>query len=302
MRQRTIKHSCEISGIGLHSGKAVNVKFHPAQPNRGVTFLLKDDSSYSVIPANINSVSHSQLCTTLTNGLAEVRTVEHLMSAINALGLDNLTIELDSSEFPILGGGSAELYDLLKSANVKKQAALKKVYVVTKEVIVSDGDSYAKMMPASDAIFSFTADFSKRGIAAQTFKFNLSQDSFRNEIAPSRTFGFMSDAEYLRANGLSLGASFDNTLILDEKGPVSPSFYKTDSELARHKILDAIGDLYLIGKRIQGHYVGHKASHRLNTMLAAKLLEENAVIQKAYSRPRRIVKNAFALFTKPATI
>ena len=280
MRQRTIKNEVSFSGVGIHKGTVGNVTLKPAPGNSGVVFVHQGKK----LAANIKNSVYQQFCTLLSDGEAQLMTVEHLLSAINASLIDNLIVEIDTAEFPILGGDSLELMQKIKSAGLKKQPFLKKAWRITKKVIVRNGDAYAALEPDIVSSFSFTIDFTSRGIPIQQYYFRLTEAEYLKKIAPARTFGFIADNAALVKQGFCRGANRDNCLMLDKDGKsISNEGLRFSDELVRHKILDAIGDIYLSGYRIIGLYTGYKAGHRLNSKLLKEVINQGAFETIAYT-------------------
>ena len=249
MRQRTVKSSLVLESVGLHSGKPCKITISPAKANSGVVFCTKKpNSKLETIPALSQYVVEKNLCTALEKNGTFLYTPEHIMSALNAAGIDNAKVFIEGEEFPILDGSSLPIFQAIQQVGVYKQPAIKKVIVITKEVQVEEGDKLARFTPALESSFSFWIDFSERNIPEQSFSFSLDQDSYEQVIAPCRTFGFHKDQAFLNSKKLALGANLENTLIFDAEGKPMNGLRCVD-EMVRHKILDAIGDLYFIGEK-----------------------------------------------------
>jgi UDP-3-O-[3-hydroxymyristoyl] N-acetylglucosamine deacetylase len=272
--QLTIKKAVSISGIGLHSGKRVQLRLLPATANSGIRFVRTDlQDSKLEIPANVRHVQSTTLATTIgTNGV-KVSTVEHLMSALWATGIDNVICAVDGEEVPILDGSAAPFVKLIQKAGIQKLDVPKRFLVAQKEIEIRDGNKWAILKPSREFKINYTIDFPHPVIGHQQFTFN-SDTSFVKEIAPCRTFGFLKDVERMQAMGLALGGSLDNAVVLDEEKALNPDGLRFANEFVRHKILDAIGDFSLIGYPILASIELHRAGHELQTRLIQELLNQ----------------------------
>ncbi|VXB97955.1 UDP-3-O-acyl N-acetylglucosamine deacetylase [Luteimonas sp. 9C] len=275
-RQRTIKNVIRATGVGLHSGEKVFLTLRPAAPDTGIVFRRVDLEPVVEIPADGNLVTETTLCTGLSCGPANVQTVEHLMSALAGLGVDNLYIELSAAEVPIMDGSSGPFVFLLQSAGVVEQDAPKRFIRVLKAVEVREGDKIARFEPYDGFRLDFTIAFDHPAIpvAQSRAEVEFSTEAYIREVSRARTFGFMRDLEYMRERNLGLGGSMDNAIVLDEFRVLNDDGLRYANEFVRHKILDAVGDLYLAGHPILGRFVGYKSGHALNNKLVRALLAQ----------------------------
>lgn len=275
-RQRTIKNVIRATGVGLHSGEKVFLTLRPASPDTGIVFRRVDLDPVVEIPADGNLVTETTLCTGLSCGPANVQTVEHLMSALAGLGVDNLYIELSAAEVPIMDGSSGPFVFLLQSAGVVEQDAPKRFIRVLKPVEVREGDKIARFEPYDGFKLDFTIAFDHPAIpvAQSRAEVEFSTEAYIREVSRARTFGFMRDLEYMRERNLGLGGSMDNAIVLDEFRVLNDDGLRYANEFVRHKILDAVGDLYLAGHPILGRFLGYKSGHALNNKLVRALLAE----------------------------
>ena len=277
-RQRTIKNVIRATGVGLHSGEKVFLTLRPAAPDTGIVFRRVDLDPVIEIPADGHLVTETTLCTGLTQGVAKVQTVEHLMSALAGLGVDNLYIELSAAEVPIMDGSSGPFVFLLQSAGVVEQDAPKRFIRVLEPVEVREGDKIARFEPYDGFKLDFTIAFDHPAIplAQSRAEVEFSTEAYIREVSRARTFGFMRDLEYMRERNLGLGGSMDNAIVLDEFRVLNDDGLRYANEFVRHKILDAVGDLYLAGHPILGLFKGHKSGHALNNKLVRALLEQRS--------------------------
>ncbi|MCO5141778.1 MAG: UDP-3-O-acyl-N-acetylglucosamine deacetylase [Oligoflexia bacterium] len=271
--QKTIKSSVSISGIGLHSGKRVSLTLSPARSNSGIRFQRLDSNPSVSIEALVKNVHSTNLATTIAKDGVSVSTIEHLMSALWSMGIDNILCQVDGSELPILDGSALPFVQLIKKAGIKTQRSLKKVLVVKKEIEVKHGDKWAVLKPANDFKIRYTIDFPHPVIGKQTFEYSQATD-FVKEIAPCRTFGFLKDVEKMQAMGLALGGSLQNAVVLDDVKALNEEGLRFSNEFVRHKILDAIGDFSLVGYSILGSVELNRAGHELQTKLIHELLSQ----------------------------
>lgn len=275
IKQRTIKNVVNATGIGLHSGKKVNMSLCPAAPNTGVVYVRTDLNPPVEIKVDPKIVKDTMLCTALINAdNIKVSTVEHISSALSALGVDNIRIEIDAPEIPIMDGSAAAFVFLLEEAGFQELNAPKKFIRIKETVRVEDGDKWAEFRPLNGFRFSFKIDFDHPAIRSTNQKmiYDLRKESYLNEISRARTFGFLKDIEKMREMGLGLGGSLDSAIVVDDYNVINPNGLRYDDEFVRHKILDAIGDVYMSGKTIIGEMVAYKSGHHLNNMLINKLL------------------------------
>ena len=276
LRQRTLKNSIRATGVGLHSGQKVFMSMLPAGPDTGIIFRRVDLEQPVEIRAYATNVGATELASTLMNGNVKVATVEHLLSAIAGLGIDNCVIELSAGEVPIMDGSSGPFVFLIQSAGIQEQDAPKRFIRIKQPVQVQDGDKYARFEPYEGFRVSFSIDFRhpvfKTSRQAATIDFSTT--TFVKEVSRARTFGFMRDVETMRSKNLALGGSLDNAVVLDEYRVLNNEGLRYEDEFVRHKILDAIGDLYLMGHSLIGSYTAHKSGHQLNNKLVRALIAD----------------------------
>ena len=277
-RQRTIKNVIRATGVGLHSGEKVFLTLRPAAPDTGIVFRRVDLDPVIEIPADGHLVTETTLCTGLTQGVAKVQTVEHLMSALAGLGVDNLYIELSAAEVPIMDGSSGPFVFLLQSAGGVEQDAPKRFIRVLEPVEVREGDKIARFEPYDGFKLDFTIAFDHPAIplAQSRAEVEFSTEAYIRAVSRARTFGFMRDLEYMRERNLGLGGSMDNAIVLDEFRVLNDDGLRYANEFVRHKILDAVGYLYLAGHPILGLFKGYKSGHALNNKLVRALLEQRS--------------------------
>lgn len=278
LRQKTIRRPIDGSGIGLHSGNRVDMRLLPAPVNSGIVFRRRDLSPTVEIPASADLVRDTMLCTALV-GPEQVRvaTIEHLMSALCGLGIDNIVIEVNAPEIPIMDGSAAPFVYLLQQAGIQEQDAAKRFIEIIEPIEVRDGDKWARLVPFNGTRFDFTINFEHPVFRYRNahVRLDVNAEDYIHEISRARTFGFLQDIEYLHSNGLALGGSLDNAVVVDEFRVMNERGLRYDDEFARHKLLDAMGDLYLAGAAIRGWYIGYKSGHDLNNKLALALLERS---------------------------
>lgn len=275
LKQRTLRNSIKASGIGLHSGEQVNIELMPSEPDTGIRFLRTDLQEDLEIPATAREVGFTTLSTTLGSGTNQISTIEHLLSAIAGLGIDNCLIKVDGPEMPIMDGSAGPFVFLLQAAGIAEQDVKKKFIKVLKEVKVTRDDAYAYIKPFDGFKVSFSIEFNhpvqNRYPAVSTIDF--SSTSFVREVCRARTFGFNKDIESLRKQNLALGANMTNAINIGEDEILNEEGLRFDDEFVKHKILDAIGDLYLLGHNLIGEFVGYKSGHALNNELLRKISE-----------------------------
>ena len=273
--QRTVQKMVKTTGVGLHSGSKVTLAILPAPVNTGIVFMRTDMEPAVAIPAKAEQVRETMLCTVLINDDGvKVQTIEHLFAALAGLGIDNAVIEVDAEEIPIMDGSASPFVFLLQSAGIAQQAAPKKYIKITQPIRVEDGDKWAILKPYSGFKIDFKIDFDHPEIARsqQHMVMDFSTSGFIRDISRARTFGFMRDIEYLRANNLALGGSMENAVVLDEYRVLNPDGLRYNDEFLKHKILDAFGDLYVAGHAIVGEFSAFKTGHALNNKLIRSLL------------------------------
>ncbi len=276
VKQRTLKNTIRATGVGLHTGDKVYLTLHPAEPNSGIKFRRTDLDDPKLIDATPENVGDTTLSTTLIQEGVKISTVEHLLSAIAGLGIDNAIIDVSSAEVPIMDGSAGPFVFLLQSAGVVEQDVFKKYIRIKKEVRVDDGDKWASFSPFNGFKVTFTIDFEHPAFEEhlKTATMDFSSTSFVREVSRARTFGFMKDIEFLRENNLALGGSLDNAIVVDDDEILNEDGLRFADEFVKHKILDAIGDLYLLGHTLIGEFRGYKSGHGLNNKLLRKLLTE----------------------------
>jgi len=276
LRQRTLKTLVSASGVGLHTGQKVRITLRPAPPETGVVFRRVDLASPVDLPARADAVGETRLSSCLVRDGVKVYTVEHLMSALGGLGVDNIYVDLDASELPIMDGSASPFVLLIQQAGIVEQAAPKRFLRVLRKVEVKDGDKWARLEPFEGYKLSFSIEFRHPVIerSTQAVEVNFAETSYLKEIARARTFGFMHEVEDLRDNGLALGGGLDNAVVLDE--------YR----VLNAELLDAIGDLYLLGKPLLAAFSAHKSGHALNNRLLRALLAEAGALETVtFERP-----------------
>ena len=278
LRQRTLKNVIRATGVGLHSGEKVFLTLRPAPVDGGIVFRRVDLDPVVEIPARAELVTETVLCTGLTHGAGKVMTVEHLLSALAGLGIDNCYIDLSAPEVPIMDGSAGPFVFLLQSAGVAEQEAPKRFMRIRQPVEVRDGDKVARFEPYDGFRIGFTVVFDHPAIPSTRSRAEIefSTANYIKEVSRARTFGFMHDLEYMRERNLGLGGSMDNAIVLDEFRVLNEDGLRYADEFVRHKILDAVGDLYLAGHAIIGAYEGHKSGHALNNKLVRALLAEQS--------------------------
>ena len=276
IRQRTLKNIIRATGIGLHSGEKVYLTLRPAAVNTGIVFRRMDLDPVVEIPALAKNVGETTMSTTLVKGEVKVDTVEHLLSAMAGLGIDNAYVELSASEVPIMDGSAGPFVFLIQSAGLEEQDAPKEFIRILREVTVEDGEKRATFVPFEGFKVGFEIEFDHPVFAGrtQTACVDFSSTSFVKEVSRARTFGFMRDIEFLRTHNLALGGSVDNAIVVDEDSVLNEDGLRYEDEFVKHKILDAIGDLYLLGKSLIGEFRGYKSGHALNNLLLRTLLEQ----------------------------
>lgn len=276
LRQRTLKATVSTVGIGLHSGKKVSMTLRPASSNTGIVFRRVDMNPPTLLELHPERVGETMLCTALVDGEMKVATVEHLLSALAGLGIDNLYVDLDAAEIPIMDGSAAPFLYLLLSVGIEELKAPKRFIRIKQPIEAGKGDARAKLLPYEGFKASFEIEFDHPAVSAtaQSLEIDFSRQAYASEIARARTFGFMRDVEMLRSRNLGLGGSLENAIVLDEFRVLNQDGLRYADEFIRHKILDAIGDLYTLGHGIIGAYQGHKSGHAINNLLVRALLQQ----------------------------
>jgi UDP-3-O-[3-hydroxymyristoyl] N-acetylglucosamine deacetylase len=280
LKQRTVKQLVKTVGVGLHSGTKVELTLRPAAPNTGIVFRRVDLDPPVDLPATATGVGDTRMASTLDNNGVKVSTVEHLMSACAGLGIDNLYVDVTAEEIPIMDGSASSFVFLLQQAGLQEQGVPKKFIRVTKTVEVREGqgaqEKWARLEPYNGFSLKFFIEFNHPAVdgTGQFAEVDFGSESYVREIARARTFGFMQDVETLRGMGLARGGSLENAIVMDEYRILNPDGLRYENEFVRHKILDAIGDLYLIGHPLLASYVAHKSGHTLNNQLLRALLAQ----------------------------
>ncbi len=278
LKQRTLKSISQAVGVGLHSGQRVEITLRPAAPDTGIVFRRVDLPQPVDIPVSATAVTDTRLASTLSCGDAKVNTVEHLMSACAGLGVDNLYVDITAEEIPILDGSAASFVFLLQSAGIELQNAPRRFIRLLKPVEVREGsgdqEKWARLEPYHGYKLSFEIDFNHPAVdsTGQRVEFDLSVGSYSRDIARARTFGFTKDVEMMRANGLALGGGLDNAIVMDDYKVLNADGLRYDDEFVKHKILDAMGDLYIVGKPLLAAYSARRSGHALNNKLLRELL------------------------------
>ncbi len=276
IRQRTLRNVIRAKGVGLHSGEQVYLTLRPAPPDSGILFRRIDLDPPVEIAARLENVGDTRLSTTLVSEGVRVSTVEHLLSAFSGLGIDNAIVDLSAAEVPIMDGSAGPFVFLIQSAGIETQLAPKRFLRVLRPVEVTEGDKWARFAPYQGFKVGFTIDFNHpmfRGRSRQS-EIDFSKTSFVREVSRARTFGFMRDIEKLRENQLALGGSLDNAVVLDDYRVLNEDGLRYEDEFVKHKVLDAIGDLYLLGHSLIGAFTGHKSGHSLNNRLLRELVRQ----------------------------
>lgn len=276
LKQRTLKTVINASGVGLHGGVKVRLTLRPAAPDTGIVFRRVDLPEPVDIPAQAVLIGDTRMCSCLERDGVKVGTIEHLMSALCGLGIDNAWIDIDAPEVPILDGSAAPFVFLIQSAGIEEQNAAKKFIRVIRPIEVKDGDKWARFEPYDGYRLSFSIVFNHPAIdkSAQQAVVDFAEQSYVREVSRARTFGFMQEVEYLREHGLALGGGLENAIVLDEFRVLNQDGLRYGDEFVKHKILDAVGDLYLLGHPLLAAYSSHKGGHALNNQLARALLQQ----------------------------
>jgi UDP-3-O-[3-hydroxymyristoyl] N-acetylglucosamine deacetylase len=296
--QRTLRRPVSCKGIGLHSGNKVALSLKPASADYGIRFHRTDLGGLE-IPATITHLGGIQYQTGLTREAVSVETVEHLLAALTALGIDNVVVELDHPEVPIMDGSSAPFVYLINEAGVKRLQAPRRFLKVLRPISLTQGDKRIALYPSDHFKVTYSISFDHPLLRHQSRTMRITEESFVEDIAPARTFGFLKEVEMLRQRGLALGGSLDNAIVLGETGVLN-NVLRFDDEFVRHKILDVIGDLSLVGHPVVGHLVAHRGGHALHTAFAAKILEEQDAWRLMEAGADGLMPAAAAVGTKTA--
>jgi len=273
MRQRTIQKPVEVVGIGLHKGEPIKLRLEPLDADAGIVFY-REDLALS-IPLSPSSVIDTRMATVIGSEKGFISTIEHFLSAIYAYGIDNLRVVVNGNEMPIMDGSAISFCLLLDEAGIAEQEASKKIIRIKRTVEVQEGEKFVRLSPAKQALFDFTIRFDHPVIGEQSHVFTFGTHSFIEEIARARTFGFAKDIQYLQSQNLALGASLQNAIGLDDHKVLNPEGLRFENEFARHKVLDALGDMMVSGRNILGKYESFAGSHNLNYQLTSKLLSDS---------------------------
>lgn len=273
MQQRTLKKAVEVIGIGLHKGEPIRLRLEPLDVDAGIVFYREDLAMN--IPLSPSSVIDTRMATVIGNEKGFISTIEHFLSAVYAYGIDNMRVTVDGNEMPIMDGSSISFCLLLDEAGIEEQNAPKKVIRVKRPIEVQDGDKFVRLLPHDSAAFDFRIKFDHPVIGEQEESFDFSTKNFIEEIARARTFGFAKDIQYLQSQNLAMGATLQNAIGLDDHKVLNPEGLRFDNEFARHKILDAMGDMMVSGHNILAKYESFAGSHNLNYQLTTKLLSDS---------------------------
>ena len=302
IKQRTLKNSIKATGVGLHTGDKVLLNLRPAAPNTGIVFRRTDLDPVAEIEARADHVGDTSLSTTLTKNGVRVSTVEHLLSAFAGLGIDNAYVDVSAPEVPIMDGSAAPFVFLIQSAGIVEQNAAKRFVRILRPVQVTDGQKKAAFVPFDGFKVNFGIEFDHPAFVdrPKTASIDFSSTSFVREVSRARTFGFLNDIEMLRENNLAMGGSLDNAVVVDDYRVINEDGLRYDDEFVKHKILDAIGDLYLLGRSLIGAFHGYKSGHALNNQLLLALLAdesawEEVVFEEEQGAPISYVQPATAL-------
>jgi UDP-3-O-[3-hydroxymyristoyl] N-acetylglucosamine deacetylase len=304
IKQRTLSNKIRATGVGLHTGKKINLTLNPAPVNSGILFK-RTDLEAGIIKASLNNVHDTRLSTTLSNDLAQISTVEHLLSALAGLGIDNSLVELDGPEVPIMDGSARPFVFMIQSAGIQEQNVPKKFIKIKKTIEVKQEEKWAKIEPFNGFKVAFTIDFNHPAFtkSTQSSEIDFSSVSYLSQVSRARTFGFVKDIEILRKNNLALGGSVNNAIVIDDYKVINDEGVRFQDEFVKHKILDAIGDLYLLGHGLIGAFSAFKSGHHLNNLLLRELTnncdaweeitikdDDNAPI--FYSKPETLSANS----------
>ncbi len=283
--QRTLDHAIRCSGIGLHSGRKVELILKPAKENTGIVFHRTDLAID--IPAKAEFVTDTRLCTTIGNGKAQISTVEHLLSALAGLGIDNAVVEVNGPEVPIMDGSSAPFVFLIQCAGIREQSAAKKVIRILKKIAISDDDRSCSLHPATGFQVSYLLDYDHPLLRQRKVSIDFSSQAYTREVSRARTFGFLHEIEALQKAGLALGGSLENAIVLDTFRVINEGGLRYEDECVRHKILDTLGDLFLAGMPIVGAFEGERTGHEMNHKLVTAMLADPSAwkIEELQAKP-----------------
>ncbi|WP_020676670.1 UDP-3-O-acyl-N-acetylglucosamine deacetylase [Geopsychrobacter electrodiphilus] len=299
--QRTIKTPAEITGVGLHSGATIRLRMRPASADTGIIFHRREGDRVVAIKALAENVVDTRLATVLGRDDLSVSTVEHFLAALSACGVDNLHVDIDGPEVPILDGSASPFVKMIEHAGIEGLPASRRFIAIRKPISIIEGEKRISIIPSRFFRITFDIAFEHKAIALQQYSMKFSTENFRKEIAPARTFGFLHEVEYLKANGLARGGSLKNAVVIDDNGVMNPEGLRYQDEFVRHKILDSFGDFSLLGAPMLGHIRAFKAGHDLNAKMVRKILDSpdhwayvefsDAAMQEAQRRSAR----AFAI-------
>jgi len=303
LRQRTLKTAVRATGVGLHTGSKVMMALRPAPADTGIVFCRSDLPGNPAIPARAELVTNTTLATVLEKDGARVSTVEHLMSAFAGLGIDNAFVDVSAEEVPIMDGSAGTFVFLLQSAGIEEQAARKRYLRVLKRVEIEQGDKKVRLEPFNGFKIGFSIEFRHPVFEAAESEVivDFAETSFVREISRARTFGFTQEVEAMRSKGLGRGGSLDNAIVIDDFRVLNADGLRFDDEFVKHKALDAVGDLYLLGRPLIGAFYGHKSGHALNNLLARKLLADASAWEEVTFDALESVPSAFANLQAPLT-
>lgn len=271
-QQQTLSQSIRLDGVGLHTGAAVTLRVLPAEVDTGRVFVRRDQNQAVEIQAHVDNVVDTELATTIGIGAASVQTVEHLLAAFQGLGLDNVRVEVDGPEVPALDGSSQEFVRAIRTAGLVAQSAPRRTLVIKKAKTIKEGLAEGRLEPASECSLGCTIEFDHPLVRQQTYRLAVGPQTFEQNIAAARTFGFAEDLDRLRASGFALGGSLENAVLVDPYSVRNPEGLRFADEFVRHKVLDALGDLALFGVQVQGAFTSHRGGHRLNVALVRAVL------------------------------
>lgn len=303
LKQRTLKTLVRATGVGLHSGAKVTMVLRPAPVDTGIVFRRVDLDPPVDLPARPNGVGDTRMASTLQQGDAKLSTIEHLMSALAGLGVDNIYVDVDAAELPIMDGSAAPFVYLLQSAGIEEQNAAKKFIRIKKTVRVEEGDKWAQLDPYEGFKLDFSIIFNHPAVdqTGRQVSVDFADNDYIREVARARTFGFMQDVEYMRANGLGLGGSLENAIVMDEYRVLNSDGLRYNDEFVKHKVLDAIGDLYVAGHPILGAFSAFKSGHGLNNKLLRAVLDDASAWEWAtFADPKATPERILHLYPQAA--
>jgi UDP-3-O-[3-hydroxymyristoyl] N-acetylglucosamine deacetylase len=274
--QQTLKNAIHCSGVGLHSGAKIAMTLKPGTPDGGIVFRRRDLDGAPTVRASYLQAQETPLCTTIADGAVKVATIEHLMSALAACGIDNAEVDLDGPEVPIMDGSAAPFVFLVECAGIQVQEAPRRAIRILKTVEVADHGRYASLSPARSFRIDFEIDFDSDVVSRQAWSGGINRQQYKTDLARARTFGFLQEVDQLRQHGLARGGSLDNAVVIDGNGVMNEGGLRFEDEFVRHKVLDSIGDLYLAGAPILGRFTGHKTGHAMNLRLLQALFADDS--------------------------